>query len=83
MTKSTASPQYRYLCDLLLEARMEKRFSQRDLARKLGKPQSFISKFETGARRIDPIELVNITQALEIDFCELLKKAASYPKTSK
>ena len=48
---------YRRLLARLREARVNAGLSQRDVARKLRKPQSFISKCEVGERRIDPIEL--------------------------
>jgi transcriptional regulator with XRE-family HTH domain len=50
-------PAYKRLLALLRQARSDAGLSQRDVARKLRKPQSFVSKCETGERRIDPIEL--------------------------
>lgn len=43
---------------------------QEDVARALGKPQSFISKCESGERRVDFVEL--------LDFAQLYKKNLSY-----
>ena len=48
---------YKRLLALLRQARLDAGLSQRDVARKLRKPQSFVSKCETGERRIDPVEL--------------------------
>ena len=40
---------------------------QQALAKRLGKPQSFIAKYEGGERRIDLIEFIAIVRALEAD----------------
>jgi len=48
---------YRRLLARLREARANAGLSQRDVARQLRRPQSFVSKCEVGERRIDPVEL--------------------------
>ena len=60
-------PAYRALCNLLREWRSAAGFTQRDLAKHLGKPRSFVSKSETAERRIDPLELVAWYRACGID----------------
>ena len=55
-------PAYKRLLALLRQAREDAGLSQRDAARRLRKPQSFISKCEMGERRIDPIELQILAQ---------------------
>ena len=49
--------EYRLLLSRLIQARLDAGMTQNEVAQKLGKPQSFISRSETGARRIDPVEL--------------------------
>ena len=49
--------EYRQLLSRLLQARLDAGLTQMEVAQKLGKPQSFVSRSETGARRIDVIEL--------------------------
>ena len=56
----------RVLLSLLKEVRVEAGFRQVDLARKLNVPQSRISKYELGERRIDLLELRDICAALGI-----------------
>jgi transcriptional regulator with XRE-family HTH domain len=41
----------------LREAREAAKLTQTQVAEKLGKPQSYVSKVESGERRIDPVEL--------------------------
>lgn len=41
---------------------MEAGLNQVDVAKRLRKPQSFVSKFETGERRIDPVELRHLAR---------------------
>lgn len=48
------------LLDLLRELRSEAGLRQQDLAERLGKPQSFVSKYETGERRLDILELRDV-----------------------
>ncbi|MDB5701482.1 MAG: hypothetical protein JWL66_1681 [Sphingomonadales bacterium] len=51
--------------------------TQTELARRLSKPQSFVSKIENSERRVDIIEFCAIARALEIDpqlfFTSLLR----------
>jgi transcriptional regulator with XRE-family HTH domain len=48
---------YRMLLVRLREARKAAGMSQEDVAAALGVPQKYISRVETGERRIDPLEL--------------------------
>ncbi len=38
--------------------------TQSQLAERLGKPQSFIAKYEGGERRLDVIEFVDVVKAM-------------------
>jgi len=48
--------------------------TQTDLSRQLRKPQSFVAKYETGERRLDLIELLQILRALDAEIEPLLLK---------
>jgi transcriptional regulator with XRE-family HTH domain len=58
----------------LKDLREAKHLTQAQLARKLSVPQSFVSKYETGERRIDVIETAQICRALETSMTQLLSK---------
>ena len=49
---------------MLAEARQAAGLSQVDLARRLGRPQSYVSKFESGERRLDVVEFIEVAEAL-------------------
>jgi predicted transcriptional regulator len=72
MPKSIHRDSYKLLCALLVARRKEAGLSQYDLARKLNRPQSFVAKIEVGERRIDVLEFLDITRALNADPFEIL-----------
>ena len=51
---------------LLVSLRTEAGLRQVDLAKRLNKPQSFVSKYESGERRLDIIELYAVCKALNV-----------------
>ena len=62
---------------LLSNLRSEANLRQVDLADRLGKPQSFVSKYESGERRLDLIELREICLVLEISLTDFVKRFES------
>lgn len=59
MLRAFHSPRYQTMCRRLKEARVRSGLTQAEAAKALGQPQNFVSKCETGERRIDPIELAD------------------------
>ena len=57
MPKSIYGQEYKKVVENLRKAREDAGLRQEDVAQKLGKPQSYISKIERGERRIDVVEL--------------------------
>jgi transcriptional regulator with XRE-family HTH domain len=57
MSKSVFTHEYRVLLRKLKEARLDAGLTQVDIAKKLKQPQSFVSKFESGERRLDFVEM--------------------------
>jgi transcriptional regulator with XRE-family HTH domain len=58
---------YKILGLALTEAREKARLTQQDLAQRLRKPQSFVSNYENGQRRVDILELIHIADTLGAD----------------
>jgi transcriptional regulator with XRE-family HTH domain len=56
---------YRRFRDHLREARKLAGLTQEEAARRLGKPQSFVSKCESGERRVDFVELLAFVELYE------------------
>ena len=57
---------------LLRQLRVDSGMRQIDLAIKLRQPQSYVSKYESGERRLDLLELREICAALEISLTEFV-----------
>ena len=66
--------QYEYLRSELKKARLAGELHQMELAKRLNKPQSYISKVESGERNLDVIEFISYCYALELDPAKYLKK---------
>ena len=73
MQKSLKSPEYARLVATLVAVRHAAGIRQRALAKKLGRPQSFIAKYEGGERRIDVVEFIAIARALGADPVKLFR----------
>lgn len=57
---------YNLFAELLTARRKELGLLQTEVAKRLNKPQSFVSKYENVGRRLDVIELIAILKALEL-----------------
>jgi transcriptional regulator with XRE-family HTH domain len=68
------NPQYETFQKALVDARQEIGLTQQEVAFRLGRPQSFVSKYESGERRLDVIEFLDVCQALGIKPQTILKK---------
>ena len=58
----------------LKKSRQEAKMLQIDVAKKLKKPQSYISKVESGERTIDLIEFISYCDALGLDAPKWIRK---------
>lgn len=74
MTKSVFTEKYNLFRLLLIETRNSKKLTQAQVAKKLQKPQSFVSKYERGERRLDVVEFLEVAKALGASPCEFLRK---------
>ena len=74
MDKSIFTTEHKRLQELLRQIRLGAGLRQEDLAQLLGKDQWFVSRYESGERRLDLIELRSICQAVGISLGELVKR---------
>ena len=79
VTRSLFSPAYRRLRDWLVAGRQAQSLTQVQLAEKLGRPQSFVSKYERGERRLDFVEVFEIAEVLQVDLCDLVSELKRPP----
>jgi transcriptional regulator with XRE-family HTH domain len=66
-TKGFGDERYRRLIAALVEARQSAGLSQLALATVLGRHQQFVSRYETGERRLDVVEFIDIARGLGCD----------------
>lgn len=74
MRKSRFTPQYERFLERLRALRVQKGLLQTDLAERLGVPQQYISRFETGETRMDVAQLWHYCQALDVSFTSLCRQ---------
>jgi len=74
VTRSVFSLKYERLRNALIRARQAAELTQIDVARKLRRPQSFVSKYERGERRLDVVEFLEVTDVLKVAPCEIIEQ---------
>jgi transcriptional regulator with XRE-family HTH domain len=72
MPRSSRSPRQARLQELLIRKRATAGLTQEEVARRLRRPQSFVSKYETGERRLDVVELIEVAEVLGTDARRLI-----------
>ena len=78
MAGSVFSPAYRTFLDCLIQARKDVGVTQVELATRLGKPQSYVSKVERGERRMDVVEFTEWSRGLGVAPQSLFADYLSY-----
>jgi transcriptional regulator with XRE-family HTH domain len=74
MKKKVYIAQRSQLVSLLREIRIEAGLTQMDLAERIERDQTFVSKYESGQRRLDALELREICQAIGMTLEEFVKR---------
>lgn len=74
MQRTIHSTEQKQLRKLLRQLRLGAGLRQADLAELLRKPQSFVSKYESGERRLDLIELRQVCKALGIPLSDFINR---------
>ena len=59
---------------ILKSIRLEAGLTQSELSKMLNKPQSYVSKYETGERKLQPLEVVAICKATNSSFVRFAEK---------
>jgi transcriptional regulator with XRE-family HTH domain len=77
VTKSTHTPEYERLVELLVETRRAAQLTQQQVADRLGKPQSYVAKVEGAERRIDVLEFAALVKAMGNNPTVLLDRLLS------
>lgn len=69
---------YNELRRILTESRLKTSQTQSEVAFRLGKPQSFVSKYENGERTLDLVEFLDVCEALSCNAEWLLRAFVSH-----
>ena len=72
MARGIHDARYRRLIDALADARRDAGLTQLELAQRLGRRQQFVSKYESGERRLDVVEFADIARLLGLDPADLI-----------
>lgn len=72
--KTVFTKQYGNFLSTVIAARKNAGLTQNDIARRLGRPQSFVSKYERGERRLDVIEFIAIAQVIGMSASDVIKE---------
>lgn len=75
--------EYDALAALILALRAEAGLTQEELARRVGRHFTWVSKIERGTRRVDLVELCEIADALGVDAAEIVRRFRSGTKPAK
>ncbi len=71
--KTLNSRRHKSLVDLLVKRREVIGMTQAELAARLGQYQSFVARLESGQRRIDVVEFLELSEILGFDAAEAIK----------
>jgi transcriptional regulator with XRE-family HTH domain len=72
--KSDLSGKHLQFQRLLIQAREEAGLSQQELADRLGRHQTYVSKCERGERRVDVIEFLEVMKAIGSNPIKFIKQ---------
>ena len=57
--------------------------SQQELAKRVKRPQSYVSKCETGERRLDVVEFAEWTRAIQVNPAKIFSDVLHAPQAAK
>lgn len=74
MEKTLTSRAHVKLVRMLIERREAAGITQTELAQKLGEYQSFVARLESGQRRIDVVEFIELARVLDFDPARFIEE---------
>ena len=77
MPKTIHTERHHKLRSLLVAERKARGLTQTVIAERLGKPPSYVAKYELGERRLDVLEFLDVAAAIGFDPCNLIRSLAS------
>lgn len=77
MQKTLRSPRHVRLVQLIVDKRKEAGLSQADLAKAIDRYQSVVAAVESGGRRIDVVEFLDLAETIGFDPHEVLSQVMS------
>ena len=72
MAKTLGTARHAALVAFIVQRREAAGLTQSELARRLGQYQSFVARLESGQRRVDVVELIDLAQAIGFDPADAL-----------
>jgi transcriptional regulator with XRE-family HTH domain len=77
MSRTLGSSRHRALKDFLVRKRKQAGLTQAEVAKKLGRYQSFVATVEAGQRKVDVVELLAFSEAIGFDAREAIKRLSA------
>lgn len=77
MVKTLGTHRHQALIGMLIEKREASGLTQTELAARLGEYQSFVARLESGQRRVDVVEFIDLAKILGFDPSAAIKKLAA------
>lgn len=78
MVKTLGTERHKALIALLIEKREAAGLTQTELAAKLGEYQSFVARLESGQRRVDVVEFLELAELLNFDPASAIRQIAGH-----
>ena len=74
MPRTLGTQRHQVLRDFIVEKREKAGLTQHEVSARLQRPQSFIASIETGQRRVDVVELLDLARAIGFDPHEAVQR---------
>ncbi|QEE41644.1 MULTISPECIES: helix-turn-helix transcriptional regulator [unclassified Methylobacterium] len=79
MARTLGSARHARLIELVIDAREAAGLTQAEVASRLGRHQPFVSNIESGERRVDLIELLDLAAIVGLDLHHVVEELTRVP----